>query len=167
MAEHDVTHFEVGRGNFNEPVIALSKDLDHLAVLGLIRLIPSVVLKSLSNHRDYEHEDERVDGGDWAEWRHNGDALQNGHREEVEVGEAEELVEQTEGQEREASVLGGPNVVGHELLHLIGPSVIDIDLPGGGRWLSVGYPPQNGGSGLVSFGVAAAFSQRRLGGFGN
>ena len=60
----------------------------------LIWFIALEIFIALPDHRDGEDYDERSPGSDWWEWTDDGDGLQNGNEQEVDVGEPLKLNQQ-------------------------------------------------------------------------
>ena len=87
-------------------------DAGQLRIVLLVGLPPAIVLASLSDHADAQHEHERDDGTGWTERGEQGDGLECGCNQEVDVGASFELEEGGQGEEGEDVVLGGRDVVG-------------------------------------------------------
>ena len=110
--------------------------VDHVLVLSRVLLAPLVIFKRVLNHGHANDKGQGHERGRRSikilQARHQ---LQHRHEEEVGVGHLAELFEQVLGQERGASVLGGLDLVVHELsvqllcLELL----VDLEDASGGR----------------------------------
>lgn len=87
-------------------------DAGQLGIVLLVGLPPAIVLASLSDHADAQHEHERDDCTGWTERGKQRDGLKRGGYQEVDVGVSFELEEEGQGEEGEDVVLGGRDVVG-------------------------------------------------------
>jgi len=109
--------------------MALLKNPNSLSVLSLVWLVPAVVFKSLPNHRDDQDKDKWIDSSNRRNRRNEADAAQNNDKQKVAVGEAEELVSDSEWQERDGCVLGGANVVTPELFAKVWKRIVQQNCP--------------------------------------
>ena len=112
MDFNEIARFEV-------PPLALLEfegvEMRQLGIIFLVGLPPPVILDPFPRHTQPQHKNEGDDGAGGVEGGDEGDGLEDGGHEEVDVGVAFELQEEGEGDEGEEVVLGGGDVVGFGL----------------------------------------------------
>lgn len=90
-----------------------------------------VVLVGVLDGGDEEDECEWEDGGGPTEDRQLGQLVEDGYDEEVDVGDAVELLEQVPGEEGQDGVLAGSDGVARQLRLVVRPvRLVDVDEAG-------------------------------------
>ena len=89
--------------------------MGQLGVIFLVGFPPPVVFNPLPRHTQPQYKNQGNDGAGGIEGGDEGDGLEDGGDEEVEIGVTFELKEEGEGDEGEGVVLGGGDVVGFGL----------------------------------------------------
>lgn len=81
------------------------------AVDRVIRFKPAVVFPDILGRRHWQHQYDRSQSDLWLEGLHNRNKVKSSEEDEVDIGQAMELLKQILGQEGEERILCGPNLV--------------------------------------------------------